>query len=102
MKKHCTLFFLFLFTILAFSEEKNFNISITVKGMENQNGILAYYYGDKRFVKDTIRFDAKGNGVIKGKQDIPAGVYLIAFPSMRYNSMDLIIKEASFSLSTDT
>ncbi len=102
MKKYCTLFCLFLFTSIAFSQENNFNISITVKGMENQIGILAYYYGDKRFVKDTLHFDTKGISAIKGKKNISEGVYLIAFPSMRYNSFDIILKETSFSITTDT
>ena len=70
--------------------------------MENQIGILAFYFGDKRFVKDTLNFDAKGVAVLKGKKNIAEGVYLVAFPSMRYNSFDLIIKETSFSISTDT
>lgn len=102
MKKFFTLSCLLLFTILAFSQENNFNITITVKGMENQIGILAYYYGDKRFVKDTLKFDEKGVSFIKGKKNIAEGVYLIAFPSMRFNSFDIIMKETAFSLSTDT
>ncbi|MCC6582150.1 MAG: redoxin domain-containing protein [Chitinophagales bacterium] len=102
MKKYCTLFCLILFTTLTFSQENNFNITLTVKGMENQIGILAFYFGDKRFVKDTLNFDAKGVAVLKGKKNIAEGVYLVAFPSMRYSSFDLIIKETSFSISTDT
>lgn len=102
MKKFCTLFAVILFSTLAFSQEKDFNITLTVKGMENQIGILAYYYGDKRFVKDTLKFDAKGVTAIKGKKNIAAGVYLIAFPSMRFNSFDIILKETNFSISTDT
>lgn len=70
--------------------------------MENQIGILAFYFGDKRFVKDTLKFDAKGVAILKGKKDISEGVYLVAFPSMRYNSFDVIIKETNFSISTDT
>lgn len=102
MKIFFTLTCLLIFTFPIFSQENNFNITITVKGMENQMGILAYYYGDKRFVKDTLQFNAKGMSTIKGKKNIAEGVYLIAFPSMHYNSFDLIIKETNFSISTDT
>lgn len=70
--------------------------------MENQIGILAFYYGDKRFVKDTLNFNEKGIATIKGKKDIPTGVYLVAFPSMKYASFDIIFKEKEFSITTDT
>ncbi|HOU46251.1 MAG TPA: redoxin domain-containing protein [Chitinophagales bacterium] len=102
MKKFFTFTLLFIFTLITFSQENNFDIKITVKGMENQMGILAYYYGDKRYVKDTLNFDAKGLATIKGKKNIAKGVYLIAFPSMRYSTFDIILNEPNFSINTDT
>ncbi|MBK9328325.1 MAG: redoxin domain-containing protein [Sphingobacteriales bacterium] len=102
MKRTITLFLSLTFALLSLSVEKNYNITITVKGMENKIGVLAYYYGEKRFVKDTLFFDTKGSAAIKGKKNIASGVYLIAFPSMRYNSFDVILNETSFSISTDT
>ena len=102
MKNIFTLFIVTIFTTISFSQERNFNISITVKGMENQIGILANYYADKRMIKDTLKFDINGIATIKGKKNIPAGVYLVAFPSFRYNSFDVIIKETDFSIVTDT
>ncbi|MCB0508035.1 MAG: redoxin domain-containing protein [Bacteroidetes bacterium] len=100
----------YLFTLILFSfiysnvdaVEQNYDISITVKGMENKMGLLAYYYGDKKYVKDTLYFDAKGKTTIKGKKEIARGVYILAFPSMRYASFDLIITEPNFSIITDT
>ncbi len=102
MKKYLTLFIIAYCSLQSFSTEKNYNIFITVKGAENQLGILAYYYGDKRFVKDSLYFDAKGTTTIKGKKDIPSGVYLLAFPSIRFSSFDLILNETNFSILTDT
>lgn len=102
MKRICTLLTLLFLALTDFAQERNFNIDISVKGMENQIGILAFYYGDKRFVQDTLKFDAKGTALIKGKKNIPSGVYLIAFPSMRLTSFDIMIRETEFSLSTDT
>ncbi len=105
MTLNLTLLFLLLFSLFSTktqAQDRNYNISISVKGMENKIGILAYYYSDKRYVKDTIYFNEKGVADIKGKKNIPSGVYLIAFPSMRYNSFDIIINENDFSLATDT
>lgn len=102
MNKIFTSLLILFFCLKSFATEKNYNISITVKGMENQMGLLAYYYGDKKYIKDTLNFDNKGVTQIKGNKDIPKGVYLIAFPSMRYSSFDLIIAENAFSIVTDT
>lgn len=101
MKKLLTLTFTVI-SLLSLAQEKNFNISITVKGMENKEGILAYYYGEKRFVKDTIKFNEKGTAAIKGKLNFPAGVYLVALPAYHMSSFDVIIKEPEFSMVTDT
>ena len=68
MKNIFTLFIVTIFTTISFSQERNFNISITVKGMENQIGILANYYADKRMIKDTLKFDINGIATIKGKK----------------------------------
>lgn len=102
MKKIFTLLLFSVFATMTFAQERNFNITIVVKGMENQIGILVNYYADKRMIKDTLKFDNNGIATIKGKKNIPAGVYLVAFPSFRYNSFDVIIKETDFSIVTDT
>jgi alkyl hydroperoxide reductase subunit AhpC len=102
MKSIFTYTFLFLFAIKAFSFEREYNINLKIKGMENQIGILAYYYGDKRYVKDTLLFNEKGISIYKGNKEIPRGVYLLAFPSLNYRSFDLILNETNFSIQTDT
>ena len=102
MKKYLTLFFITFYSILSFSLEKNYNIKLTVKGAENKLGILAYYYGEKRFVKDSLFFDNKGITFIKGNKNIPTGVYLLAFPGLQYKSFDIILNEPGFSITTDT
>lgn len=101
--------YIFLFTILFFSiskftqaESKNYNISIKVEGIKNDFGILAYYYGDKKFVKDTLRFNDKSIAEIKGEKDIKPGVYLVVFPTNNNKYFEFIINETSFQIETDT
>lgn len=84
------------------NSERNFNIQITVKGMENQEGILAYTYGDKKFIADTLKFNAAGISEIKGTKNYEDGVYLIAFPTLNLVSFEFLIRETSFKLATDT
>jgi thiol-disulfide isomerase/thioredoxin len=82
--------------------ERDFNIQISVKGMENQKGILAYNYGDKKFIADTLQFDQNGLAKINGKKDYEDGIYLMAFPTLDLRSFDFILRETNFQLSTDT
>lgn len=81
--------------------ERDFNIQILVKGMENKDGILAYSYGDKKFIADTLHFNEKGVAKIIGKKDYEDGIYLVAFPSLDLASFDFIIRETNFQIFTD-
>lgn len=81
---------------------KKYNIAITVKGLNNQQAILAYYADDKKYIKDTLDFDENGMALISGELELPDGVYLLAFPSRNYEMFDMILKESTFSMSTDT
>jgi thiol-disulfide isomerase/thioredoxin len=99
--------FLFLFSILISAQylqanEDYYNISIQVKGIKNDTGILAYYYENNKYIQDTLYFNEKGIANIKGKKSYGNGVYLIAFPKLNYKYFDIILKETHFSLSTDT
>jgi len=102
MKKIYAVLLLLTSVSTVFAVQKNYNVTIEVKGISNDIGILAYYYGDKRLIQDTVKFDAKGIGKIQGKKEIPAGVYLLAFPKLKYQSFDIILKEPEFSITTDT
>ncbi|MDB5281435.1 MAG: hypothetical protein JWO06_510 [Bacteroidota bacterium] len=81
---------------------KGMNIKITVKGLENSKMILANYYGDKQYVKDTILFDKKGTIVLKADTMLPGGVYLAVFPALGNHYFEFIISEHEFTLETDT
>lgn len=88
--------------VFSYAVERDFNIQFKVKGIENQDAILAYNYGDKKFIADTIRFDQTGTALIKGKKSYEDGTYLLAFPSLNLASFEFIIRETNFQLSTDT
>jgi thiol-disulfide isomerase/thioredoxin len=81
---------------------KGFNIKLTVKGLENTSMILANYYGDKQYVKDTFQFDSKAVITLKADTSLPGGVYLAVFPALNNRYFEFIAGEPSFTLSTDT
>ena len=105
MRKKITITLLcFLVAGLAFAGNsgKGMDIKITVKGLESSTMILANYYGDKQYVKDTIKFDKKGTIVLKADTVLPGGVYLAVFPALGNRYFEFIIAEPQFSLETDT
>jgi hypothetical protein len=104
MNRYILLITLFIFSISKFTqaESKNFDITIKVEGIKNDYGILAYYYGDKKFVRDTLRFNEKSIAEIKGEKDIKPGVYLVVFPTNNSKYFEFIINETSFQIETDT
>lgn len=80
----------------------NMNIKITVKGLEGSSMILANYYGDKQYVKDTFDIDKKGTITLKADTMLPGGVYLAVFPDMGNRYFEFIISENQFTLETDS
>lgn len=82
--------------------QDGYNIKITVKGVkEGATCILANYYGDKQYIKDSAIVNAKGELIFKGKEKFPEGIYLLVPPNKKY--FDFVMDaEQNFSLETDT
>ncbi|MDQ3046342.1 MAG: DUF5106 domain-containing protein [Bacteroidota bacterium] len=93
-------FSLSLFTSISATE--GYNIRITAKGLkEGSMCLLANYYGDKQYIKDSAKVNEKGEVIFKGSEKWPEGIYLFVPPNKRY--FDFVMdKEQHFSLETDT
>jgi thiol-disulfide isomerase/thioredoxin len=96
-------FFLAIFftSFSAKAQNKPFNITIKVDGVKSEDVILAYYYGDKKYIIDTLKVDANGVAKIEGTKEIPKGVYIYYIPS-KNKMFEFILSEYNFSLTTDT
>jgi thiol-disulfide isomerase/thioredoxin len=82
--------------------EQDYHISFKVEGISKDTALLAYNYGDKKFISDSIIF-TNGFGAIKGKKDYPSGIYLVVFPSLGNMYFELVLnKENAFEMSTST
>lgn len=81
---------------------KGTNIKISVKGLENSQMVLANYFGDKQYVKDTIKMDKNAVAYIKADTTVPGGVYLAVFPDLGNRYFEFILNEPQFSIETDT
>lgn len=97
-------FFSLCMLLLPFASARNAveptNISITVKGLENAEVYIAYYYGDKQYINDTIQADATGRAVWKKTVPSDQGIYLFVTPEKRYFEF-LVTDDQQFSMETE-
>jgi peroxiredoxin len=92
-----------LFLNLFFSQNSlanGYEIKVKVEGLGNDTIYLGNHYGEKQYVRDTIKLDGEGWGVFKGKDSLPGGIYLIVLPGKTY--FEIIVNEQKFTVETDT
>lgn len=99
-----TLFVLAVFTastLFAINPD-GYSIKFVVKGLKvGSTCVLANYYGDKQYIKDSAKVNDKGEVIFKGDEKYPQGVYLFVPPNKKY--FDFIMDETqNFTIETDT
>lgn len=77
-------------------------IKVSVKQLANTPFVLANYYGDKQYIKDTFQFDKNGVCLIKLDTLLPSGIYLGVFPAAGNKYFEFIVNEPKIALTTDT
>lgn len=88
--------------ILAKPNDNYYDIKITIKGFSSDKALLGYYYGDKTYVVDSAKVDAKtGKMRFFGNRKLLEGVYFVA------NTEGVILEFIvngwkDFSISTDS
>src|SRR5512133_2657930 len=91
--------FLSVIPLLSSGQLKNgYEIDITIKDLKDSTIYLAYQLGDKQYIKDTLKLDRTGHGILHGREKLPEGIYLVVLPGKRYFEM-LISGKQYFSLS---
>jgi thiol-disulfide isomerase/thioredoxin len=88
-----------LITITSIGQVKTgYDIGISVPDIRDSSVYLAYHFGDKQYIKDTLILDNKGSGVFSGKELLPQGIYLVVLPGKKYFEV-LISENQKFSIS---
>lgn len=99
MKKSIFLLLISLISFQEFSQGKGgYYISVLVAGLRDSSIYLAYHFGDKQYLKDTITLDARGAGVFRGEKNLPQGIYMIVLPGRNYFEI-LLSEDQQFSVS---
>ena len=78
--------------------KNGYEINITIMDLQDSTVFLAYHLGDKQYIKDTAKLDRSGNGIFRGQQTLPQGIYMIVLPGRKYFEI-LISDNQRFSLS---
>lgn len=97
-----TISILFSNSIFAGDSAPACTIKITSKGLkEGSMCLLACYYGDKNYIKDSAKANAKGEVIFTSVEKYDQGIYLFVPPNKKY--FDFVMDaEQNFSLETDT
>lgn len=63
-----------------FAQKSGYELDFTITGCPTGKAVLAYYYGDKQYIKDSTRVDDKGRFVFKGDVPLAQGIYIAVMP----------------------
>jgi thiol-disulfide isomerase/thioredoxin len=96
-----------VFLVLAFSLNslnllaQGHEIKIKIPKLANKQVILGHHFNAQLFPDDTTMLNNKGEGVFKGKENLPGGMYFVFLPSK--NFFDILISDnQKFSIENDT
>jgi len=57
-----------------------YQLDFIVDGCQQGKVILAYYYGNKQYIKDSTRVDVSGKFLFKGDTPLEQGIYIVVMP----------------------
>ncbi|MBN2633490.1 MAG: redoxin domain-containing protein [Bacteroidales bacterium] len=63
---------------------KGYDISVSVSGLRDSSLFLAYHFGDRQYLRDTLKLDSNGSGRFSGNESLPQGIYMIVLPNNKY------------------
>jgi peroxiredoxin len=85
MKVIAVCLFLITLNLCSHGQVKDgYDISVSISGLQDSSIYLAYYYGDKQYLKDTVNLDKSGHGTFTGNEALPQGIYMIVLPGKQY------------------
>lgn len=79
--------------------QTGYKIDVQIDGFTESQAFLAYYYGDKQYIKDTV---AVSNGAFSfaGEDRLDGGIYLVVLPPDNQYFEIIVDQDQEFSLHT--
>lgn len=84
----------------AFAQKSGYELKFDVSGCSEGTAILAYYYGDKQYIKDSTKIDATGSFVFAGEEELDQGIYITVMPPDNKYFEVIIDGNQHFTMST--
>src|SRR5512138_385604 len=94
-----TLFFS-LYSSTARSQTEGYQVRFRISGLRDTVCLIANYYGNGTYVKDTLKVDGAGRTTFKAASDLPKGVYIFVITDKKYFEF-IINNDHKFALETD-
>ena len=90
-----------LVTLSTFAQKKDngYQIDVKLKNSTDSACYLAYYFGTKKYIKDTAEVVKNNHFVFKGNKDLPGGIYIVYFPDK--TNFEILVKEQHFTIELD-
>ena len=83
------------------SAQEGYKIEVDIAGFNEPTAQLAYHYGNKQYIKDTIDV-ADGKLLFEGEEALDGGIYLVVLPP-KNNYFEMIVgDDQHFKLSTNS
>lgn len=93
MSKVILIILIIAFNALTLMGQDGHKIKVSLDGYEGKELYLAYHYGDKQYIEDTVFRTANGTFTFTRKDEkLDPGMYMIVIPPQN-NSMELLIVE---------
>ena len=87
------------FALLA-AAQKGYKIHFRIKGLKDTSCLIANYYGNGTYIKDTVKLDKLGRCIFSAQEDLPKGTYIFIITDKTY--FDFIVNnDKDFSMETD-
>ena len=80
---------------------QGYEIKVKINHIPNDTVILGHHFNERLIPDDTVVLDNKCEGVFRGKEKLPVGMYFIFLPSRNYFDI-LIDGSQNFSIENDT
>lgn len=94
--------FSMLFLMPAIGQKINYELKFEFENYDNDTLLLAYFYGDKQLIRDTVIAQPKHKFVYSGSDTLDAGVYILMFfPEKKYIQFIINDRESFFTIRGD-
>lgn len=99
-KLRIALFFIILFGYLSPSYgQHEYLIKFKINGLKDTTCLIAYYYSNGTYIKDTLKVDGSGRCTFQAPADLPKGLYVLVITDKLYFDF-AVNNDRQFSMET--